>query len=77
MSRFQHAASLGELAIQFGIELVGDPAAKVSRVATLANADSQSLSFFANKAYREHERGGRSRASGRCERLSGQCLACR
>jgi UDP-3-O-[3-hydroxymyristoyl] glucosamine N-acyltransferase len=28
----------------------------VSRVATLANADSQSLSFFANKAYREQLR---------------------
>ncbi len=48
--------SLGELAVQFGCELVGDPAAKVSRVATLANADSESLSFFANKAYREQLR---------------------
>lgn len=50
------ATSLGELAVKFGIELVGDPAAKVSRVATLANADSESLSFFANKAYREQLR---------------------
>ncbi len=50
------ATSLGELAVRFGIELVGDPAAEVSRVATLANADSQSLSFFANKAYREQLR---------------------
>ena len=50
------STSLGELAVKFGIELVGDPAAKVSRVATLANADSQSLSFFANKAYREQLR---------------------
>jgi UDP-3-O-[3-hydroxymyristoyl] glucosamine N-acyltransferase len=48
--------SLGELAVQFGVELVGDPAAKVSRVATLANADAESLSFFANKAYREQLR---------------------
>ncbi len=50
------ATSLGELAVRFGIELVGDPAAEVTRVATLANADSQSLSFFANKAYREQLR---------------------
>ena len=50
------STSLGELAVQFGIELVGDPTATVSRVATLANADSESLSFFANKAYREQLR---------------------
>ena len=50
------SASLGELAVQFGCELVGDPAAKVSRVATLANADSESLSFFANKSYRDQLR---------------------
>lgn len=50
------ATSLGELAVRFGIELVGDPGAKVSRVATLANADSESLSFFANRAYREQLR---------------------
>ncbi|MDX1405264.1 MAG: UDP-3-O-(3-hydroxymyristoyl)glucosamine N-acyltransferase [Woeseiaceae bacterium] len=46
------ATSLGELAVKFGIELVGNPEVRVSRVATLANADSESLSFFANKAYR-------------------------
>lgn len=50
------SASLGELAVQFGCELVGDPAATVSRVATLANADSESISFFVNKAYREQLR---------------------
>lgn len=50
------STSLGELAVRFGIELVGDPATTVSRVATLANADSESLSFFANKAYREQLR---------------------
>ncbi|MCH8301741.1 MAG: UDP-3-O-(3-hydroxymyristoyl)glucosamine N-acyltransferase [Proteobacteria bacterium] len=52
----QLSTSLGELAVQFGCELVGDPAARVSRVATLANADSESLSFFANKAYRDELR---------------------
>jgi len=48
--------SVGELAVQFGCELVGDPAATVSRISTLSNADSESLSFFANKAYREQLR---------------------
>lgn len=48
--------SLGELAVQFGCDLVGDPEATVSRVATLSNADSASLSFFANKVYREQLR---------------------
>ena len=50
------STSLGELAVKFGCELVGDPATNVSRVATLANADSESISFFANKAYREQLR---------------------
>ena len=48
--------SVGELAVQFGCELVGDPAATVSHVSTLSNADSESLSFFANKAYIEQLR---------------------
>jgi len=48
--------SLGELAVQFGCELVGDPEATVSHVSTLSNADPHSLSFFANKAYREQLR---------------------
>lgn len=46
-------ASLGELATQFGCELIGDPSVRVSRVATLLNAEGDSLSFFANSAYRE------------------------
>ena len=46
------ARSLGELAVECGCELVGDPAKLVSRVATLANATPDSLSFLANKAYR-------------------------
>ncbi len=50
------STSLGELAVKFGIELVGDPAARVSRVATLANAGPESISFFANRAYREQLR---------------------
>jgi UDP-3-O-[3-hydroxymyristoyl] glucosamine N-acyltransferase len=44
--------SLGELATRFGCELVGDPDAAVTHVATLSNAGPQSLSFLANPAYR-------------------------
>lgn len=45
--------SLGELATQFGCELIGDPDIVVSRVASLPNADSDSLSFLSNPAYKE------------------------
>lgn len=45
--------SLGSLAAQFGCELVGDPDAEVSSIATLANAAPGSVSFLANPAYRE------------------------
>lgn len=45
-------ASLGDLATRFGCELIGNPASVVTRVATLTNADSDSLSFFSNPAYR-------------------------
>lgn len=46
-------AQLGDLAIRFGCEVVGDPATVVTHVATLANAGPESLSFFSNPAYRE------------------------
>jgi UDP-3-O-[3-hydroxymyristoyl] glucosamine N-acyltransferase len=45
-------ASLGELATEFGCDLVGDPDSRVDRVATLANASPQCISFLANPAYR-------------------------
>jgi UDP-3-O-[3-hydroxymyristoyl] glucosamine N-acyltransferase len=50
------AFRLGELAAEFGCELVGDPQVKVSCVATLTSAKSGDLSFFANKAYRDQLR---------------------
>jgi UDP-3-O-[3-hydroxymyristoyl] glucosamine N-acyltransferase len=46
--------SLGELAVRFGLELRGDPALRVSHVATLAQATDGSLSFLANSRYRKH-----------------------
>jgi len=45
--------SLGELATQFGCELIGDPDVVVSGVASLPNADSGSLSFLSNPAFKE------------------------
>jgi UDP-3-O-[3-hydroxymyristoyl] glucosamine N-acyltransferase len=46
------AISLGELAVRFGCELRGDPAACVDHVATLAAADARALSFLANPRYK-------------------------
>ena len=47
------ARSLGELAAQFGCELNGDGTVEVDSVATLANASSGQVGFFANRAYRD------------------------
>ena len=44
--------SLGELAVRFGLELQGDPALRVSHVATLSQATAGALSFLANSRYR-------------------------
>ena len=44
--------SLGELATRFGCELIGDPDVEVSGVASLPNADSGSLTFLSNAAYK-------------------------
>jgi UDP-3-O-[3-hydroxymyristoyl] glucosamine N-acyltransferase len=44
--------SLGELATQFGCELIGDPSVQVSHVATLPGADASSISFLSAPAYR-------------------------
>jgi UDP-3-O-[3-hydroxymyristoyl] glucosamine N-acyltransferase len=44
--------TLGELAVQFGCSLRGDPAAVVRRVATLENAQPDCLTFLANPKYR-------------------------
>lgn len=43
--------SLGELATQFGCELVGDPDVIVDDVASLSNAGSKSLSFLSNPSF--------------------------
>jgi UDP-3-O-[3-hydroxymyristoyl] glucosamine N-acyltransferase len=44
--------TLGEIAARYGCELRGDPDSRVSHVATLSGAGSESISFLANKAYR-------------------------
>ena len=45
--------SLGELAAQFGCELVGDPDVEVGNVASLQNADAASLTFLSNPSLKE------------------------
>ena len=44
--------SLGEIAVKYGCELHGDPDLQVSRVATLSGAESDTITFLANSAYR-------------------------
>src|SRR5438552_15584252 len=46
--------TLGELAVQFGCTLRGDPDMTVTHVATLESADSSALSFLANAKYKSH-----------------------
>jgi UDP-3-O-[3-hydroxymyristoyl] glucosamine N-acyltransferase len=46
------AATLGQLAAEFGCELDGDPAILVARVGTLANAAPDAVTFLANSHYR-------------------------
>jgi len=46
--------SLGELAANFGCELIGDPDAIVSGVASLQSASPESLSFLSNPSYATH-----------------------
>lgn len=46
------SASLGELAVRFGCELRGDPGQRISRVASLAEADGDALAFLAEPRYR-------------------------
>ncbi len=48
--------SLGELATQFGCELVGDPDVELDGVASLSSAGSTSLAFFSNLAFRDRLR---------------------
>ena len=46
------AATLGQLAAQFGCELVGDANVVVNRVGTLASAAPDAVTFLANSLYR-------------------------
>ena len=46
------AATLGQLAAQFGCELVGDPKVVVKRVGTLATGGPDAVTFLANSLYR-------------------------
>lgn len=46
--------TLGQLAVRFGLELRGDPEARVSGVATLQAARPGTVAFLANSKYRRH-----------------------
>ena len=48
--------SLGELATQFGCELIGDPDIVIDNVASFASATAGSLTFLANPAYKDQLR---------------------
>jgi UDP-3-O-[3-hydroxymyristoyl] glucosamine N-acyltransferase len=56
------AATLGELAGQFGCELVGDPALVIRRVGTLAGAGDDAITFLANSQYRSQLKSTRAAA---------------
>ena len=64
---------MGELAAQFGCELIGDPAVSVSGVATLANAGDGDLSFFANRNYRRDLQSTRASVVVTCARDADEC----
>lgn len=67
------AISLGDLAIQFGCELIGDPSVRVDRVATLSDADPSSISFLANSAYRQQLKETRAAAVILCTADAAAC----
>jgi UDP-3-O-[3-hydroxymyristoyl] glucosamine N-acyltransferase len=54
--------SLGELAVRFGLGLHGEPNLRVSRVATLSNAEAGAISFLANPRYRKQMESTRATA---------------
>ena len=44
--------TLGELAVKFGCELIGDPDTQSSAISTLSSASAGDIAFFANKKYK-------------------------
>ena len=66
-------ATLAELAVRFGCVLQGDPAVRVSRVATLQNAEPDALAFLANAKYSRHLANTRAGAVVLDPRLADSC----
>ena len=54
--------SLSELTARFGGEVIGDAAVRVSRVATLENAEADAITFLANELYLRHVKNTRAGA---------------
>lgn len=69
-------ASLGELAIELGCDLIGDPQIRVDRVATLANASPQSIGFLANRVYRNQLKNTKAAAVVLTAADAGDCPVC-
>jgi UDP-3-O-[3-hydroxymyristoyl] glucosamine N-acyltransferase len=67
------AATLGQLAAQFGCELVGDAGVVVHRVGTLSGAAPDAITFLANSAYRAQLKNTRAAAVIVAPRDSGAC----
>jgi UDP-3-O-[3-hydroxymyristoyl] glucosamine N-acyltransferase len=56
------SATLGQLAVRFGLELRGDPGLAIDTVATLADAGPGTVAFYANSRYRGQLRSTRASA---------------
>jgi UDP-3-O-[3-hydroxymyristoyl] glucosamine N-acyltransferase len=66
---------LGDLATRFGCEVIGDPDARVRRVATLASAGDGDLAFLANPKYRRYLKQTRATAVVLSDDAAGDCPA--
>ena len=67
------AATLGQLAAQFGCELAGDAGVVVNRVGSLAAAAPDAVTFLANSAYRAQLKHTRAAAVIRAPRDRDAC----
>ena len=43
--------TLGDLAVRYGCDLLGDPNIEISHISTLESGQTGSLSFFSNRSY--------------------------
>jgi UDP-3-O-[3-hydroxymyristoyl] glucosamine N-acyltransferase len=65
--------TLGEIAVRYGLELAGDPAKTVERVATLAGATAGAISFCTGAKYRRQLAATRATAVVLPRELAAEC----